>query len=72
MHPRYADFAYGCSDTVYRVIGKSNRPVYKFLLGHRDILDEHPWQDDNMVHAVRAMKPFWSGGEAYFGWIDDP
>lgn len=72
VHPHYSIFAYGCSETVYGVVSKSDRSVYKFLLGHRDVLNEHPRRDDEMIQAMRTMKPFWSAREAGFGWIDVP
>jgi hypothetical protein len=72
VHPRYSIFAYGCSDTVYRVISRSDRNVYKLLLAHRDLLDEHPRTDDKSLHAVRKMKPFWSAGAGCYHWIEEP
>jgi len=70
VHPRYSSFAYGCSDTVYGVISHSDRPIYKFLLANRDMLDEHPRKDENSLRAVRTMKPFWSAGVECYHWID--
>jgi hypothetical protein len=70
VHPRYSIFAYGCSDTVYGVISHSDRPVYKFLLGNRDMLDEHPRKDEKSLRAVRTMKPFWGAGVDCYGWIE--
>jgi hypothetical protein len=70
VHPRYSIFAYGCSDTVYGVIGHSDKPIYKFLLANRDMLDEHPRKDESSLRAVRKMKPFWSAGIECYHWID--
>jgi hypothetical protein len=71
-HPRYSIFAYGCSDTVYKVIARADRPLYKFLLGNRDFLDEHARKDASSLSAVRRMKPFWSAGTECYHWIDEP
>jgi hypothetical protein len=70
VHPRYSIFAYGCSDTVYGVIGHSDRAVYKFLLANHDMLDEHPRKDEDSLRAVRTMKPFWSAGLDCYHWIE--
>ncbi|KIM74200.1 hypothetical protein PILCRDRAFT_828491 [Piloderma croceum F 1598] len=72
VHPRYSIFAYGCSNTVYGVINHSDRPVYKFLLANRDVLDEHhPRKDGNSLRAVRMMKPFWRAGIECYHWIEE-
>jgi len=70
-HPRYSIFAYGCSETVYSVISQSDSSTYKFLLGHRDVLDEHPRKTDQSLCAVREMKPFWSAGLECYRWVQD-
>ena len=70
-HPRYSIFAYGCSETVYSVISQSDSSTYKFLLGHRDVLDEHPRKTDQSLRAVREMKPFWSAGLECYRWVQD-
>jgi hypothetical protein len=72
VHPRYSFFVYGCSNTMYKVINPSDRALYKFLLGHRDLLDEHSRQDAQSLNAVRRMKPFWSVGPECYSWIDVP
>ncbi|KIM83548.1 hypothetical protein PILCRDRAFT_6971 [Piloderma croceum F 1598] len=71
VHPRYSIFAYGCSDKVYSVITGSDRPVFKFLLENRDMLDEHPRTDSASLLAARAMKPFWSAGVGCYKWIQN-
>jgi len=68
VHPRYSNFAYGCSDK--GVIGHSDRAVYKFLLANRDMLDEHPRKVENSLRAVRTMKPFWRAGFDCYHWIE--
>jgi hypothetical protein len=57
---------------VYSVISQSDSSTYKFLLGHRDILDEHPRKTDESLRAVREMKPFWSAGWECYRWAQDP
>jgi hypothetical protein len=71
-HPRYSIFAYGCSATVYSVIGQTDKSTYQFILGNRDVLDEHPRQDNGSLHAVREMKPFWSAGPECYRWAEAP
>jgi hypothetical protein len=71
-HPRYSIFVYGCSATVYGVISQADKSTYQFLLGNRDVLDEHPRQDDESLHAVREMKPFWSAGPECYRWAEVP
>jgi hypothetical protein len=71
VHPRYSIFSYGCSDTVYNVISHCDRSVYKFLLGNRGILDEHPRTDAKSLSAVRAMKPFWRAGLDCYRWTEE-
>ena len=70
-HPRYSIFAYGCSEAVYSVISQSDSSTYKFLLGHGDILDEHPRKTNQSLHAVQEMKPFWSAGLECYRWAED-
>jgi hypothetical protein len=72
VHPRYSIFAYGCSDTVYNVIARSDRPLYKLLLANRNFLDEHARDDACSLSAVRRMKPFWSAGSECYHWIEEP
>jgi len=71
VHPRYSIFAYGCSDKVYSVISESDMPVYAFLLGNHDMLDEHPRSDAQSLSVIRTLKPFWSVGPDCYSWIDD-
>jgi len=71
-HPRYSIFAYGCTNTVYKVIGESDRSLYAYLLANRDFLDEHPRKDAASLNMVRRMKPFWSAGPQCYAWINEP
>ena len=71
VHPRYSFYAYGCSHTVYNVIAESDKPVYCFLLGHHDFLDEHARRDSASLSAVRRMKPVWSLGVDCYHWIEE-
>lgn len=72
VHPRYSIYAYGCSNTVYNVISKSDRATYKFLLANHDMLDEHPRKNTSSLSSVRKMKPFWSAGMDCYDWIEAP
>jgi hypothetical protein len=54
-HPRYSVFAYGCSDTAYNPIGRSDGSVYRYLPGNRDVLGEHPRQDVDSLRAMRNL-----------------
>ena len=72
VHPHKSIFAYGCSDTVYNVIARSDRPLYKHLLANRDFLDEHGRADASPLGAVRRMNPFWTAGNDCYHWIQDP
>ncbi|KAF8579397.1 hypothetical protein K439DRAFT_1525242 [Ramaria rubella] len=69
-HPRYSIFAYGCSDTVYKVIDRNEKVTYTLLLASRDFLGEHPRQDCESLKAVRKMKPFWAAGEDCYHWLE--
>ncbi|KAH7920465.1 hypothetical protein BV22DRAFT_1181105, partial [Leucogyrophana mollusca] len=71
-HPRYSIFAYGCSNTVYRVIENESRLLYKSLLANKDFLDEHPRQDKDSLAAVWRLKPFWTIGATCYHWIKLP
>jgi hypothetical protein len=68
-HARYHIFAYGCSPTVYRGIDEAHRASYAFLLSSRDFLGEHPRGDAQSLAAVRRMKPFWTGGDDGYHWV---
>ncbi|KAH7906534.1 hypothetical protein BJ138DRAFT_621877 [Hygrophoropsis aurantiaca] len=70
-HPRYSVFAYGCSDTVYKVIPAHTRATYSALLANCHVLAEHPRQDDETLSAVRRMKPFWNAGLECYHWIEE-
>ena len=69
-HARYNVFAYGCSPTVYRGIDAAHKASYALLLSSRDFLGEHPRKDEQSVKAVRRMKPFWSGGDDCYHWVE--
>ena len=68
-HARYHIFAYGCSLTVYRGIDAAHKASYAFLLSSRDFLGEHPRGDAQSLAAVRRMKPFWTGGDDCYHWV---
>ncbi|KAF8882369.1 hypothetical protein CPB84DRAFT_1851243 [Gymnopilus junonius] len=70
-HTRYSVFAYGCSPTVYKGITNDHaRNMYAHLLSIRNFLGEHPRKDAKSVKAVRRMKPFWTGGEDSYHWVE--
>ena len=68
-HARYHIFAYGCSPTVYRGINAAHKASYAFLLSSCDFLGEHPRGDAQSLAAVRRMKPFWTGGDDCYHWV---
>lgn len=68
---RYQIFAYGCSPSVYRGIDEPRKASYALLLSSRDFLGEHPRQDVKTLQAVRRMKPFWSGGDDSYHWVEE-
>jgi hypothetical protein len=72
MHARYSIFAYGCSNTVYRVIHPDEMASYQSLLASRDFLGAHHRQDAASLGAVRELKPFWAIGKDCYSWIDQP
>ncbi|KAF8903072.1 hypothetical protein CPB84DRAFT_1845911 [Gymnopilus junonius] len=70
-HTRYSVFAYGCSPTVYKGITNDHaKNMYAHLLSIRNFLGEHPRKDAKSVKAVRRMKPFWTGGEDSYHWVE--
>jgi len=70
-HPRYAFALHGCSSTLYRVIDETeDKHVYAEILNSRTMLSEHPRPDDDCRNLVENLKPGWSCGEAYFGWVE--
>ena len=69
-HTRYNIFAYGCSPTVYRGIDAAHKASYALLLSSRDFLGEHPRNDAQTLKAVRRRKPFWTGGEDCYHWVE--
>ena len=68
VHPRYGIFAYGCSNTVYADIHHSQHQGYQRLLATRKLLKDHPRNDERSLRVVKKNKPFFAGGEAFFGW----
>ena len=69
-HPRYNIFAYGCSPAVYRGIDEEQKAGVALLLRSRDFLGEHARQDAASIGAVRNMKPFWTGEEDCYHWVE--
>jgi len=70
IHPRYSIFAYGCSNSVYKVIREEDRDMYQQLLQTRELITQH--SRPKMLPAVRSMKPFWACGKDSYAWVDDP
>ena len=70
IHPRYSIFAYGCSDSVYKVIREEDRDMYQQLVQTGELIRQHSRL--KMLPAVRSMKPFWVCGEDCYAWVDDP
>ncbi|KAJ8457684.1 hypothetical protein ONZ51_g11381 [Trametes cubensis] len=68
-YPRYSIYVYGCSPTVYRVISKNERGVYKHMLGGGKLLAEHPRQDPTSLRLVRMLKPFFAIGHTSWHWL---
>jgi len=68
-NPRYRIYAYGCSESVYKVV--TNKDVFASLLSSSTWLAEHPRQDDAFLEAVKQQKPFWSRGTEFYGWLKD-
>jgi hypothetical protein len=68
-HPRYSIHVHGCSPEAYAVI--EHRRVYADLLTPRELLNEHPRQEQEHLDAVHAMKPDWRTG-AYYKWLKHP
>ncbi|CCM01046.1 uncharacterized protein FIBRA_03094 [Fibroporia radiculosa] len=68
-HPRYAISVEGCSRSVYAVI--KNRDAYVYLLGGRDIYEEHPRQDGANLRQVRRLKPGWTRSKDCYDWAND-
>ncbi|KAF8523912.1 hypothetical protein BU17DRAFT_63556 [Hysterangium stoloniferum] len=66
-HPRYFFLVTGCSESVYRVIPRNQRHIYKGLLVSDSLLEEHPRLDENHLDAVLQMKPDWTTES--FGWV---
>jgi len=68
IHPRYAINITGCENTVYKVIKKADGDKYAGLLTSRDILGEHPRQDDEFIEGVLRLKPYWTELAGSFHW----
>ncbi|TFK93135.1 hypothetical protein K466DRAFT_538427 [Polyporus arcularius HHB13444] len=67
VHPRYSMYVYGCSPSVYKVIGKQERGIYKRIIRSGDLLGEHPRQDAQSLAALRNQKPFFD--HASLNWL---
>ena len=46
-----------------------HKASYAFLLSSHDFLGEHPHGDAQSLAAVRRMKPFWTGGDDCYHWV---
>lgn len=70
-HPlKYTIFAYGCSPTIYKVIGERERQKYQKLLAIKPPFYDHPRQ--YTMRAVHAFKPLWFLAKSYYDWIQGP
>ncbi|EJD42549.1 hypothetical protein AURDEDRAFT_185965 [Auricularia subglabra TFB-10046 SS5] len=66
-HPRYNIRAYGCSNTVYKVIKKDEKAKFAaLLLGNMKWSEEHHRQ--SLRDCVEAMLPTWTAENAY-SWV---
>ena len=70
IHPRCSIFAYGCSNSVHKVIREEDRDMYKQLLQTEELITQHSRR--NMLSVVRSMKPFWACGEDCYAWVNGP
>ena len=70
-HPRYSMYAYGCSHSVYRVIGEREQSVYDHIVRAGKPLAEHPRQDAQSLGLVRQLKPFFIVGDVSWHWLQD-
>ncbi|KAL4251325.1 hypothetical protein ABKN59_005644 [Abortiporus biennis] len=61
-YPRYAVFAYGCSNKIYKVVQTSEECEFSFLLGSRE-LSEHPRKET--FQAVLKTRPFVTADQGY-------
>ncbi|KAF8516421.1 hypothetical protein BU17DRAFT_92748 [Hysterangium stoloniferum] len=66
-HPRYSFLVTGCSESVYRVIPRNQRHIYKGLLASDSLLEEHPRPNEDHLDAVLQMKPDWTTES--FRWV---
>ncbi|KAF8523322.1 hypothetical protein BU17DRAFT_21364, partial [Hysterangium stoloniferum] len=57
VSPRCSFLVIGCSESVYRVIPRDQREIYKGLLASHSLLEEHPGWDGDHLDAVLQMKP---------------
>ncbi|KAG8882374.1 hypothetical protein FRB98_003754 [Tulasnella sp. 332] len=65
IHPRFSIFATGCSSTVYDVVQPEEGAMYAQLLIARNLINEHPLQEEGYLAAIRRMKPAWGEGESF-------
>lgn len=68
-HAHYSIFVYGCSSTVYGVVGRYQDIQYTKLLSSTDLLTEHARQDEDSLAAVLRMKPFFNIGADSDHWL---
>ncbi|CCM07240.1 uncharacterized protein FIBRA_09586 [Fibroporia radiculosa] len=68
-HPRYAINVTGCSPSVYAVV--DSKANYAYLLGGRDLYEEHPRQDPANLSLVQRLKPTWTLDNHCYDWIDN-
>ena len=69
QHPRYSITAYGCSHSVYGVIGEHDSGLYEQMIRKGDPLREHPQQDTGSLDLVRMLKPAFSTEDASWDWM---
>ncbi|THG93582.1 hypothetical protein EW026_g7691 [Hermanssonia centrifuga] len=66
---RYSIHAFGCSDTVYKVIRPEDRQKWQTLLVD-EFLADHPRKET--LAQVRRLKPFFTLGKECYHWFNDP
>ncbi|THU95045.1 hypothetical protein K435DRAFT_839652 [Dendrothele bispora CBS 962.96] len=68
IHPCYIIYVHGCSDSVYKVIRKEERDIYKSLLRRSAPLSDHSRQDPETIQKLRQQRPFVSQNKASHHW----
>ncbi|OCH85448.1 hypothetical protein OBBRIDRAFT_891177 [Obba rivulosa] len=66
-HPRYNIYAYGCSNSIYKVISQEDRDIFHYLLANHDIFEEHP-RGDFIGEVMRQQAIVYSNADC-FHWI---